>query len=1052
MGCPVICKCLIAALLMVTASASFSQLPEWENQHILGVNKLAAHASYIPFPDIASALKDDTVKSKKMISLNGSWKFHWVPTPESRTNDFYKTDFDDRAWQSIPVPSSQEMQGYGTPIYTNITYPFKKEPPFVMGDVPKDWTTFKEPNPVGSYRKEFLMPSDWANKQVILHFAAVQSHFYLWVNGHKVGYSQSSFNPAEFNISNYIKPGKNLIAVEVYKYGVGSYLEDQDMYRLSGIPRDVFIYSIPDTHIFDYSFHASFSHDFKDAFFSSKVYLKKDGLSDFKPVNISLTIYDSKNVLVGTKSKKINQIPKEGDLLLGLGAITVNNVKLWSAENPNLYKVIVAIKDDKENIMEAVKSNYGFRDIKILDSRLCVNGKAVLLKGVNRHDVSAIHGKAVTKEEMLHDITMMKQNNINTVRTSHYPNDPYWLQLCDEYGLYVVDEANLETHGVGDRLSKDTAWRAMYVDREQRLVLRDRNHPSVIIWSLGNESGGGDNFFAGREAILALDSTRPIHYEGYNKAADIESEMYPTVQHIIDKGNEVSAKPFFMCEYAHSMGNAIGNLKEYWDAIESHKRLIGGCIWEWADHGLVRPVPGTTSGETFFAYGGDWGDKPNDGTFCMDAVVTSDRKVTAKLMEVKKIYQYIKILPEDVVNGKIKLLNKYAFLPLSEFKIEWFLLENGKRIQSGNMPAPNIAAGDSALVSLPFTKPVLKPGAEYFLTVRFVLKKDRPWAKAGHEIAWEQFAVPYETPTGNWTAHAPGKPLHSSESDSGIWIDGEKFDVAFNKQTGNLTTLRYQDKNILSGKENGPVFNLYRAKLDNDRNHDWGQLLPWEKEGYDSLQYQLNSLSVERKTGDYEIVVHTAITAKTRSGFTVHTKYDYAVFNDGHIGVNVHFTPDTVGLGIPRLGVKMVLSAGLENVEWYGRGPRESYADRKDAAAFGIYDKKVSDMAEPYAHTQGTGNHEDTRWVKVTDASGSGINIKANGSMSFTTLHYTDQDLFRAKHPYALKARPETILSLDYMQRGLGNGSCGPNVFEKYMVPSTPADFSFEISPVSVSK
>lgn len=1038
-------------LIIVLSAVShniYSQKPDWENEAIFGINKEATHVTYTPYANVDQALKDVSAASPYYFSLDGTWKFNWVKQPSERPVDFYRTDLDDTKWKTIPVPSNMEMQGYGTPIYTNFIYPFKPNPPLVISPAPADWTVSKEPNPVGSYRRNFDIPADWDGKEVFIHFNGVQSAFYIWVNGQKVGFSENSMSPAEFDITRYVKPGKNLIAVEVYKYSAGSYLEDQDMFRFSGIFRSVYVYAAPKVHLRDYFIKSDLSADLSSAKLSILASFKNYESKKSSAAALEVSIYQPDGKLLGGTAfitQSIASIKAGTEQKYDLTG-NADHPLLWSAEEPNLYKMVFTLKDKYGKVKEVLASEFGFRKIEIKDSRLLVNGKPVLLKGVNRHEVHPAYGKTVPLATMIRDIELMKQNNINTVRTCHYPDAPEWYKLCDEYGLYVIDEANLETHGMGDQLTKDPKWKPAYVDREVRLVERDKNHPSVIIWSMGNESWGGENFVAGKAAILAIDSSRPIHYEGQNEIADIESSMYPSIGDLIKEGEKQLPKPFFMCEYAHAMGNAIGDLKEYWDAIESHKRLIGGCIWEWVDQGVNKPIPGDTTGKTFFAYGGDFGDKPNDGTFSIKGLVTSDRQVKPELEEVKKVYQYIKIQPEDVLNGKVSISNKYSFINMDKFDLYWSLAADGKVIRSGMLPALALPAGESTIINIPYTAPITIPGAEYWLKIEFKLREDAAWAKQGHIVAFEQMAVPFITgpKTAIAIAYLPG--LKTTENDKELNIKGKTFSLLFDKKSGTICSLVYGGQTVIADAQHGPMFNLYRARMDNDRTEERGPYIEWSKAGYDSLQYSLKNFSTEHTAGN-TIQVNTVTDAVTRSGFKVSTTITYTVYGNGFIAVEANFNPGKKDLDIPRLGLRMFLNSGLENVEWYGRGPHENYSDRKTSALFGQYQKTVSGMLEPYERPQGMANREDTRWLKITDEENNGIQIVADGKLNFTTLHYTDQDLAKAEHLYQLKPRKETVLSIDYEQLGIGNASCGPISLPQYYIPFSPATISFTIRP-----
>lgn len=1036
------------AILLFFAIKGNGQQNDWENEQVVAINKEATHATYVPYAGIQQALDDVAAASPWYVSLDGNWKFNWVKQPAERPVDFYLPNYNDSKWTNIPVPSNMEMQGYGTPIYTNITYPFKYDPPRVMGTVPANWTLHKEPNPVGSYRRYFELPANWSGREVFIHFKGVQSAFYCWVNGQRVGYSENSMSPAEFNITRYCKPGKNVLAVEVYKFSDGSYLEDQDMFRFSGIQRSVYLYAVPGLHIRDFFIKSELSSDNSNATLNIKAAVKNNAPGKPAISKIEVNLYNASGELLQNKPIALKDVPaiRSGDEAAITIQAPVPAPQLWSAETPSLYTIVLVLKDNKQNVLQVLSSKMGFRKVEIKNSQLYVNGQPVLLKGVNRHEVHPKYGKTIPVETMIRDIQLMKQYNINTVRTCHYPNDPEWYKLCDQYGLYVIDEANLETHGAGDQLSKDPKWKAAYTDREVRLVERDKNHPSVIIWSMGNESWGGENFVAGKNAILAIDSSRPIHYEGYNEIADIESTMYPSVSTLKAEGEKQSPKPFFMCEYAHAMGNAIGNLKEYWEVIESHQRLIGGCIWEWVDQGVNKPVPGTKTGETFYAFGGDFGDVPNDGTFNIKGLVTSDRVIKPEIEEVKKVYQYLNIKAVDAAAGSITITNKYSFTNLAAFEITWTLSADGAIIQSGVLPPLNLAPGQTAPVTIPFSKPVVTPGTEYWLRIDARLKQDVAWASQGYSVAFEQMAVPFPTSAKPAIAVNELPDISVNQNDNTVVVSGKAFEAAFDKATGTLSSLVYNNKTIMEGAANGPLFNLYRATMDNDRTQERGPYLEWEKAGYDSLQYRLKSFTVNEVNKKF-ITLTTVTDAGTSSGFTTTTTIQYTVYGNGYIRVHTSFEPGNGTLNIPRLGLRMQLNEALEKVQWYGRGPHENYADRKESAAVGQYRQTVTNMLEPYERPQGMGNRSATRWVTLCDNDNNGIMVVANGELSFTALHFTDQDLHKVEHLYQLHPRKSTVLSLDAAQQGIGNASCGPDQLLQYKIPFKPVTISFTIQP-----
>lgn len=1024
---------------------------EWENELIFGVGKEESHASYIPYPSVSSAQKDtwysDTgtiTHSPWVLSLNGNWWFKWVKHPDERPRDFFRKDFDARAWKTIPVPSNMEMQGYGTPVYTNITYPFKNDPPYVMGKVPDNWTAAKEPNPVGSYRREFTVPENWNGQQIFVHFDGVISAMYLWVNGQRVGYSENSFSPAEFDITSYVQPGSNSISVQVFKYSDGSYLEDQDMTRFSGIHRRVYLFTVPKLHVRDFFVHTTFDAGFSTARLSidAQVLNSAAAASSAATIEAQLLGADGKPAAASLQVPVAAQAANER--LRYTLAGKVEQPRLWSAEKPYLYTLLLSLKNADGKTMEVLPVKVGFRKVEIRNSQLLVNGEPVLLKGVNRHEIHPTLGKAVTPQSMLQDILLMKQHNINTVRSCHYPDDPVWLKLCDAYGLYIIDEANHETHG-HQEIARYPTWQAAIVDRTVRLVDRDKNHACVVIWSLGNEAGSGNNFVTASRVMKNMDTSRPIHYEGMNEVADIESNMYPSVNYLIQRGKASSEKPYFMCEYAHAMGNSVGNLREYWDAIESHKRLIGGCIWEWVDQGIRTPVPDDNTGKTYMAYGGDLGDEPNDGTFSIKGLVSSDRQVKPALLEVKKVYQYIRFTDAGIGEGRIKITNCYDFLTAASFAFRWLLLENGLPVAKGVITAGNLAPNDSAIITLPLKKYKRKAGAEYQVTIEASLVEKQLWAGKGHVVAQEQLMIPAIAASASRAA-AIDAPVQLQQTTSEVLITGKQFQVKFNKATGRLSELVYGQKKYIDGVDNGIVFNLYRAMLDNDHTSDWGQPYDTRKLGHDHPTYTLKSLDVTEQPS--QVIVRTAIRANTSSGFGVQVQLDYTIHGNGHIAVAATFTPDSTQQFINRLGVRMAFSEGLEQVKWYGRGPHENYIDRKESAFIGVYNRSVTDMTEPYEKPQGMANREDTRWIQLTDTlTGDGIEIKGDGTMSFSALHYTDQELGRAAHFYQLQPVKETVLTLDYRQMGLGNGSCGPMQLPQYLVPDTTGRLFFTIQP-----
>ena len=1014
---------------------------EWENEQIFAVNKEDGHNTYIPYPSVESLKADKwfdqpwlTPASPYYQSLNGAWKFHWAKEPGERPVNFYKPGYDVSSWKEIPVPSNWEMLGYGTPIYTNVTYPFKNFPSMILPQ--KGFTSEKEPDPVGSYRRNFTLPAGWNNKEIFLHFDGVYSGIYVWVNGNKVGYSQGSNNDAEFDITPYVRQGENVLAAEVYRWTDGSYIEDQDMFRLSGIHRDVYLYATPKTHVRDYFIKSEFAgDDYSSATFSVKASVKNYDVKASGKYALNVYLLDPSGKNVAAITQPVTPLKSKEETAYNLTA-KVNLPLLWSAEKPNLYSVIISVKDEQGNEMEATASKFGFRKIEIKNKRVYINNEQVFFKGVNRHDIHPQFGKAIPVESMIQDIVLMKRHNINTVRTSHYPNSPKMLALYDYYGLYIIDEADLENHG-NQGLSEKPSWKAAYVDRITRVVQRDKNHPSVIFWSLGNEGGGGENFKAEADKAHELDPSRPVHYEGNSSYADIDSQMYPDIPRMSRFDQENSERPYFLCEYVHSMGNAPGNIAEYWDYIENKsQRMIGACVWDWVDQGINkfgRPL-------NEFYYGGDFGDKPNDGEFSCNGLTTPDRRVTAKLTEIKKIYQYIKFDPLAISSGIVEITNRYNFTDLNEMEVSWEVLKNGEKAESGKLSRIDLPPGKKTTITIPFKTAIQKEN-EYFLNIYVALKNDASWAEKGYVVASAQFAL-NERPsvtavntdsTGELTAQIQGKEL---------LIAGKEFGAVFNTGTGLLTSLRYNNKEYLyEGK--GLSLNWYRS-VANDKFTDQDY---YEAE-YDQPLFAYK-VDADKK---YATVIadHKAVIKGKLATVVIPYTIKYTLYANGIIDVSAEFTKPSNGEIIRRLGLQLTMPAEFENVEWYGRGPLENYVDRKQSAYFGIYDTTVTGMeAEHYVRTQSMGNREDVRWFAITDNNRSGLKITSKDRMSFSALHVTDRDLWNTVgHDFELNKirRPEVFVNIDCIQQGLGNATCGPDPLPQYMIPeNVPIGYTFRI-------
>jgi len=1067
---------------MFLTTYTYAQQNDWENEQVIGINKEEGHAFYVPYGNAKQALDNYADASPYYLNLNGTWKFYWVKHPDLAPDNFYKPSTDVSYWDDIEVPSNWEIKGYGIPNYTNSTFAFTNgfdvHPPLVMEDTyPEEYTKNELPNPVGSYRRNFTIPENWDGREVFIHFDGVQSAMYVWVNGQKVGYSEGSMTPAEFNITKYLKSGNNTLAVKVYRWSDGSYLEGQDFWLLSGIYRDVFLFSVPKTHLWDYFLTADLSDDYKSATLNSKLEFKNFG--DKGTYQLEALLLEKGASI--EKAQKLYSLPVKNVSKKGIvieKKTEIPSVKLWSAEEPNLYDVLFVLKSPDGKTAEVLRSNFGFRKIEIKDQQLYVNGKSVYLKGANRCETNPWGGRVMNKALMLQDIKMMKQANMNVVRTSHYPNHPEWYELCDEYGLYVVAEANVESHGTAkneeDRLGDVASWQKAHVDRNIRSVERDKNHPSILMWSMGNEGGHGQNFAAAYKAIKAIDTTRPVHYQGDNEHADIESEMYSTLGTLKRRGKSDDPRPFFLCEYAHAMGNGPGSLKEYCEMFEEYPRLIGGCIWDWVDQGIAKPVPGNPS-ETYFAYGGDYGDRPTRWNFLMNGLTTPDRQVTPKLLHVKKVYQFIKIKPVDLLNGKVEVENDYQFINLNKYNVSWELSCDGTIIQAGELGRLDIKAGEKMQIDIPVEKPALRPGAEYFLNVSFKLANEEQWANKGFEMAYEQMAMPYEKLAPSLIDSDEYGAVKVEENGDDVSVFGRVFRVSFNKKVGAITNYIYKSTPLLETKEeavygvkkeadvvfvdtitdeivSGPRLTLYRAPTDNDLSNGRGIAMKWEN-------YKLGNLVESVKSFEYTIVndnqveVTTNLSYDSPTGYHAEAKTVYTILSNGIIKVKSHVIPDNDSKMqlLPRIGHVLQMPCGFEIVDYLGAGPFENYNDRIDGASVGCYNTTVTNMEEFYARPQEMGNRSEVRWFTVTNRAGVGFQFVADSTnLNFSALHYRATDLNEANYPYELKQRPETIITLDVAHLGLGSASCGPPALKQYYLKPEPRDISYEIRPYDV--
>jgi beta-galactosidase len=993
----------------------------------------------MPYDDFQKALEGNRFRSANCLLLNGRWKFKYSPNPEERPVDFYRPDFDVSSWEEIPVPSNWQLLGYGKPYYLNSPYVFKKNPPYIEHHI----------NSVGSYRRTFTLPAHWQGRQVFIHFDGVESAFYLWVNGQRVGYSQGSRTPAEFNITPYLQEGENTLAVEVYRFSDGSYLECQDYWRLSGIFRNVYLFATPAVHVRDYELRCDLDNDYRDAFL--EVTARIHNYSDtavWRP-SLEVKLFDEANQALPLdpplQGASVYIAPGEESVLRL--RTTVPNPKKWTAETPNLYTVVLILRDKDGHLLEYLSSKFGFREVVIKNKQLLVNGQPILIKGVNRHEHDPDTGHYVSEESMRRDIILMKQHNINTVRTSHYPNDPRWYELCDEYGLYIIDEANIESHGMGYKpdvtLANRPEWKKAHLDRIQRLVERDKNHPCVIIWSMGNEAGDGTTFEEASWWIHHRDPTRPVHYERalLRPHVDLFSPMYSPPARIEKYATSNPDRPLILCEYAHAMGNSVGNLIDYWEIIEKYPVLQGGSIWDWVDQGLRKK---TADGREFWAYGGDFGEEKTDHNFCINGLVLPDRSITPKLLEVKKVYQNIGIEAENLKAGQIKIKNKYFFTNLNKFYLEWEMTADGDKIQSGRLKPFDLEPQSSRVIELPYKLPSPQPGVEYWLVVRFRLAPDTTWAKAGHVVAAEQLKLPlYQAPPEVNLDSLP--PLEVEENQEQLIIKGQNFQLIFNRQAGWLESWQYRGKELI---HRPPTPNYWRAPTDND----FGNKMPtrcavWREA---SSKRQLTALESQRLSPG---VVRVRVEYYLPAVDSRH-QVEYTVLGSGDILVTNHLQPGEKKLPeMYRFGLRLQIPGEFEQVEYYGRGPHENYWDRKTSAFVGHYRSTVTDQFVPYVSPQENGYKTDVRWLALYNSEGQGIYFQGMPLICFSALHYTLEDLTQTqrgtRHTIDLQPRPFIELNIDYRQTGVGgNNSWGARPLDKYTLWPQEYSYTFRMRPL----
>ncbi|MBC6110800.1 glycoside hydrolase family 2 TIM barrel-domain containing protein [Pedobacter fastidiosus] len=1012
---------------------------EIEDPENIGINKEASHATLMPYASLKQALVANRHASTFSTSLNGMWKFNWVDWPQKRPVNFYKPNYDVSEWKEIKVPSNFQIEGYGTPYYSNYNYIFQKDFPRVMSTPPEKFTAYKERNPVGSYRRDFTIPANWKGRKIFITFDGVDAGFFIWVNGRKVGYSVNSRNAAEFDLTKYLQPGKNMLAVEVYRFTTGSYLEDQDMWRLSGIFRNVTLWSTPQEHVRDFFVKTNLDEQFKNAEVAVTTKIKNYGTSITKPRIVEASLYNGDVLVAGSSNKKTVRALKPGEEVIVDLKLKVTNPEKWTAETPKLYTTVIKLKEGIKDV-EILSSKTGFRSVEIKGRQFLVNGVAIKLKGVNRHENWPDVGHAVTEAQMIQDILLIKQANCNHVRTCHYSDDPRWYELCDEYGLYLVAEANVECHGAMNEFNDEPRIKAAIIDRNVANTENFKNHPSVVIWSLGNENGsGGVNFRAALKAIKEIDSTRPTHYEGFGigkgNPADIDSQMYTDVASLERHANDQSLnKPFYLCEYAHAMFNSMGSVDIYNDLFDKYPALLGGAIWEWQDQGIYN---NRDPKHPITAFGGGFGEYPNDQYFIHKGVVFSDRSLKPHYPELKHAYQWISIRAKDLKNGIVTIKNRYQFTNTNTFTAKWELTEDGKRLASGLFATGSINPGEEKDLKIPY-KVSPKVGAEYFLRVSFDLSSDKNWAKKGYEVASQQFELPISIPA---TAVAVSGNLGLDDSKDFIRVKGIDFALEFDKTNGTFSKMEKNGKNVLQDK-GGPMLHLWRAP---HRKDDMWAYDDWMKKGLKSIKWVTNDVkATQLSTGVVEIKV--SLTGTGKDDFTIHHNVVYTINGNGLINAENDVDFSDPKLILARIGVRLFLDKDLNNFDYLGRGPMENYADRKSGFDIGHYSSSVIKQMTPYEKPMESGNHEDVRWANVTATSGLSVSVKHGKDLfQVAALPYSDEEMENVEYKIDLPKSKGTVLCISHKTLGVGSWGCGPKPLEPYLVYAKPTSFSYQI-------
>ena len=1026
----------------------------WETPEICCLDRLPAHATFHPYPSPELARARNPQDSPWVVSLDGDWKFKLVDNPEAiECESFMKPSVKTDGWDDITVPGNWTTQCFDKPWYTNVVMPFPNYPP----NVPND-------NPTGLYRTSFTLPKDWQGRRVVIHFGGVESCYFVYLNGSQVGFAKDSRTPSEFDLTPFVKTGSNTLAVKVIRWSDASFIEDQDHWWMAGIHRSVYLYTTESVHIADV-----FARGAADGKLRLELRASFGGAQPVDGWRFATAVFgpDGAEVAEGAMDAAIPPSLGAGSGNRGNRVektLQFNDVALWSDETPNLYTLVVSLLNPEGAVVECTSVRFGFRTVEIKERQLLVNGKPVLIKGVNRHDFHERYGKTVPRETMMQDIKLLKQFNFNAVRTSHYPNDPYWYDLCDEYGIYLIGETNLEAHHYYGNLCDDPRWTNAFLYRAMNMVQRDKNHPSVIFWSLGNETGYGFNQDAMAGWIRGVDDSRLLHcegvltkfHQGYQgwpdgigaRATDVIAPMYPDINHLKEwSKNSKDNRPLICCEYSHAMGNSNGNLKEYWEAFENLPGLQGGFIWDWVDQGLLNL---DDMNREYWSYGGDYGDEPNDKNFCINGMIWPDRTPHPSMYEFKKLVQPLAVEARNLNKGSFVIRNKRWFTTLDDLQCHWTLTTGQRTLQEGDIDIAGIPPRESREIVLSDLQiPELLPGEESFVNFTFTRKDANDWAEAGHEVAWEQFAMPFSAPPDR--PAAPFGKLQLKKSASPIEISGRHFKLTIDRSTARIKTFSWQDKALII---DGPRLNLWRGPTDNDgvkawSGQNWKPLGKWIKAGLDKLSLQTASCDVETIDGGAVVADLCNIWIGADAEAPICHQHRYLILPDGEILVENLITIDPKLPDLPRVGVTMTLAPALENLAWFGRGPHESYCDRKAGARVGVWQGTVTEQYVPYVVPQEHGNKTDVRWMALeAGPSDAGLLFQAeNRLLECSASHFTADDLFKATHINELDPRSEVFVNLDYGQRGLGGASCGPDTLPQYRLEPGVYSFSYRIRP-----